>query len=463
MDDFYAWTRSLRFRRTSNGWLGGICGGIAHITGIDVTLVRAAMLLLLIPLSLGIMVVAYVIAWLLLPDENERIPLQDLFGKGADTASATPVNFTGSAPTYVNYNNGGEMKENTENSGPETPGEIPGEQTDDSVESTNTEPGGSQQPGGSEPKTEQIGIEEQQPYVSQAAPTYTATAPPYNPAAVRHTTIPGVQPPRVRRPGPGQVTQLFAVGLSIIAVSLTVALTITGRIFTPAGILLGGATVTLILAAAAFLSHLRKRNGTWMTAFATVLAVLLLPGIIFLAIPESGYAAGGGMGNQRSYYIGDQIADGNHPLDSEGYPEPDYTFQVGGDVLQLPPADAIEPNATYSVTGQVGSIELNIPEGIRATVKLHVGVGNAEWQELRGGTYTRIDTGIGNNCHWRTGYIRECTSVVGDPAGVPVTVNLSLDIGKIEINSAYETNSGTPSTKLPSHSPGQRGDDDRDF
>ncbi|HLH27567.1 MAG TPA: PspC domain-containing protein, partial [Acidimicrobiales bacterium] len=50
--------------------LGGVCGGVAQATGIDVTLVRIGFVLL--ALGSGIGVLAYALAWLLLPLEGEE-------------------------------------------------------------------------------------------------------------------------------------------------------------------------------------------------------------------------------------------------------------------------------------------------------------------------------------------------------------------------------------------------------
>lgn len=53
-------------RRSDNSMIGGVCSGVATYLGIDVTLVRVLTVLGVI-FGLGSVLVAYVIAWILLP------------------------------------------------------------------------------------------------------------------------------------------------------------------------------------------------------------------------------------------------------------------------------------------------------------------------------------------------------------------------------------------------------------
>ena len=54
-------------RRTDDKMIAGVCSGIADYTGVDVTVVRLAAVVGAI-FGLGSMVVAYVVAWLLMPE-----------------------------------------------------------------------------------------------------------------------------------------------------------------------------------------------------------------------------------------------------------------------------------------------------------------------------------------------------------------------------------------------------------
>jgi phage shock protein C len=53
-------------RDTDDGMLGGVCAGVADYLGIDVTLVRLLAVVGAV-LGLGSLVIAYVVAWIIVP------------------------------------------------------------------------------------------------------------------------------------------------------------------------------------------------------------------------------------------------------------------------------------------------------------------------------------------------------------------------------------------------------------
>lgn len=55
-------------RRTDDKVIGGVCAGLADYTGVDATLVRVLAVVAAL-FSLGTAVVAYVVAWALMPTE----------------------------------------------------------------------------------------------------------------------------------------------------------------------------------------------------------------------------------------------------------------------------------------------------------------------------------------------------------------------------------------------------------
>lgn len=57
------------YRSESDRILGGICGGFAEVYDFDPSLVR--IIVLLIVLSTGFGIFAYLIAWLIVPTESE--------------------------------------------------------------------------------------------------------------------------------------------------------------------------------------------------------------------------------------------------------------------------------------------------------------------------------------------------------------------------------------------------------
>ncbi|MGN6403231.1 PspC domain-containing protein [Sinomonas sp.] len=73
--DFFAWVRGLGIVRGSDRWAGGVASGLAHRWRIDPILVRG--LFIVVGLFPGIGVLAYGILWMILPEPDGRIHLQD--------------------------------------------------------------------------------------------------------------------------------------------------------------------------------------------------------------------------------------------------------------------------------------------------------------------------------------------------------------------------------------------------
>jgi len=57
------------YRSKTNSMIGGVCGGLAEYFDIDPTIVRLVMVLLILAEGLG--VIAYVIAWIFVPQRKE--------------------------------------------------------------------------------------------------------------------------------------------------------------------------------------------------------------------------------------------------------------------------------------------------------------------------------------------------------------------------------------------------------
>jgi phage shock protein C len=55
-------------RSRDDRWLAGVCGGVAEYAGVDANLVRLVVVLGTI-LGAGSLLVAYVVAWILMPEE----------------------------------------------------------------------------------------------------------------------------------------------------------------------------------------------------------------------------------------------------------------------------------------------------------------------------------------------------------------------------------------------------------
>ena len=58
------------YRSRENQMIGGVCGGIAHYFNIDPTIVRLIFVAILLVLGTGLL--AYIVAWIIIPlDPNE--------------------------------------------------------------------------------------------------------------------------------------------------------------------------------------------------------------------------------------------------------------------------------------------------------------------------------------------------------------------------------------------------------
>ena len=57
-------------RDTRNGWLGGVCAGLGQGFNVDPRFLRAGVVVLAV-LSPKIAIAAYLVAWILLPAQNE--------------------------------------------------------------------------------------------------------------------------------------------------------------------------------------------------------------------------------------------------------------------------------------------------------------------------------------------------------------------------------------------------------
>jgi phage shock protein C len=79
MDKFFSIVRGFGLKRGPQRWLGGVCGGIAAKLNVDVAFVRIAFLVFcLLP---GPAAVIYIAAWLILPDQQDSIPLQNFLDR----------------------------------------------------------------------------------------------------------------------------------------------------------------------------------------------------------------------------------------------------------------------------------------------------------------------------------------------------------------------------------------------
>lgn len=72
--DFFDWVRALGISRGADRWFGGVASGLAHRWGVDPILVRGLFVVASVFLGVGLLV--YGVLWLLLPEPDGRIHLQ---------------------------------------------------------------------------------------------------------------------------------------------------------------------------------------------------------------------------------------------------------------------------------------------------------------------------------------------------------------------------------------------------
>ncbi|MHA7306895.1 PspC domain-containing protein [Arthrobacter sp. TMN-49] len=73
---FFRWLRNLGVQRGPNRWVGGVCSGLANRWGIDPVIVRG--LAVVLTLFFGVGLLAYGVAWALLPEPDGRIHVEEV-------------------------------------------------------------------------------------------------------------------------------------------------------------------------------------------------------------------------------------------------------------------------------------------------------------------------------------------------------------------------------------------------
>jgi phage shock protein PspC (stress-responsive transcriptional regulator) len=82
---FFAWMRGLGITREP-GWIGGVAAGVAARLGVDPLIVRG--IIVVVAVLGGPAFLLYAAAWLLLPDQNDKIHLEEVFKGRLDSPIA---------------------------------------------------------------------------------------------------------------------------------------------------------------------------------------------------------------------------------------------------------------------------------------------------------------------------------------------------------------------------------------
>jgi phage shock protein C len=77
------------YRSRSEKWVGGVLGGLARYFSVDVTVLRLAFIALAFLLDIGGIVVAYIVLWIVVPEEPEGVSAA--YAPAAAAPYAAPV------------------------------------------------------------------------------------------------------------------------------------------------------------------------------------------------------------------------------------------------------------------------------------------------------------------------------------------------------------------------------------
>ncbi|HLS45170.1 MAG TPA: PspC domain-containing protein [Ornithinicoccus sp.] len=83
-DTFFEGLRRIDMRRSDDSWFGGVASGLAERLGVDPLVIRA--LFVVLSLGMGLGVLLYLTAWLLIPDRREQTHIEKAL-RGGEAAS----------------------------------------------------------------------------------------------------------------------------------------------------------------------------------------------------------------------------------------------------------------------------------------------------------------------------------------------------------------------------------------
>lgn len=79
-DTFFTGLRRIDMRRSDDSWIGGVCAGLADRLGVDPLVIRALFVVLSLGMGLGVML--YLAAWLLIPGRQEETHIEQALRDG---------------------------------------------------------------------------------------------------------------------------------------------------------------------------------------------------------------------------------------------------------------------------------------------------------------------------------------------------------------------------------------------
>ena len=361
LDKFFAALRGLGVRRrTDDKWIAGVCSGLADRLGVDPVIVRAALVLLTILGGVGVTV--YLVAWALLPNDRDQIPVERALRDG-DGGSIVLIVFAAFALF------GGSWWGNDSGWGFPWGLAFTGLLIWWLVQRSRNRPAADQrvraQQSGSPytagpPPTPFAAGQSPTPFTAGAPPSpFTAGPPPtpYSAGPPPTTSLP-VVPRKPRRRSGGLLMGLLAIGLALVTYG---SLTWLGSEFAWTGdhraIALAGS-----LAAIGLLLVVLGLAG-WRAGFVAFLAVVLAISAWSSTVVPVGIHLGGGVGDRRW-------------APTSVTPAASYHLGVGDGVLNLGglPTEGLSEAKIPAYVG-IGDLKVVVPQGLTVKVVGHVGLG----------------------------------------------------------------------------------------
>ena len=401
LDSFFSAVRGIGIRRrTDNKWVGGVCSGIATRLRIDPVVVRAGLILLI--LFGGVGIAAYLVAWVLLPDAEDRIAAERALRDG-DAGSivllviAALALFSG-FPWWFGGHDGAwgfpwgllvlaaivwVVVRRSRNGGHSGPPPVSPPAGADPVSP----------PAGADPVSPLAGAD---PLSPAASPQYGGQAGAWGEQVA--TTR------RFRRRSGGLLMTLVAVGLAMVAYGGTLWL----------GDRLGFSGDHHVIALAATLGALGLLVlglgvAGWRTGFVGVLAIVTALATLGSGAVVDGARWGGRVGDVTWNPTAADLAAGRS-----------YRIGVGDGRLDLRglPVDGLA-NPTIPTRVGMGDLTVVVPEGLTLALRGHVGLGEITVQEPDG-TRTRNGSDVQQDVTVGTG-------------PTEVTVDANVGVGQITV------------------------------
>ncbi|MFL6101217.1 MAG: PspC domain-containing protein [Actinomycetales bacterium] len=438
-DRFFDSIRRTGLRRSQRRVVAGVSGGIAERTGVDVTVVRVLTVVLTIFGGLGLL--AYGLAWLLLPEPDGRIHAEQVL-RGSLSAGAvggivtSVLGFGGLGGSWggpFGWHGGGFFgwfwglsgtalfvglialviyavgQSRGRPAGPGAPG-TPGSPTYAAPYTPPTPPPYSAPAGPAYPPQPSDPTEPLPPYGGGTA-TMTAPAalPPYTPAPVRQ-----------RRPSFGGFGALAVAGLAAIGAGLTALVMSNGRYDASTSVVAWAVALAVVSAALVVGGLLGRRAG-----ILSLLAVIATIGTLLAMVPANlSHMQGAG---DRTWRPPTAAA----TKDGYGVGAGDGTLDLSGiDRATLSQKDPVEVSASVGF----GRLTVRVPADVTVKVRSSAGAGDLEAvssftvnDQLDPGLFLRNDdqgdvNGIGVHR----------TSVIGS-GPVQIVVNAKVGFGQVRI------------------------------